>query len=247
MPPIKALILRPIKGYPYSVRTTITRANFRHLSTAFNCKGSDTSSPSKTSVDEETGEPKFRGITRFWNEVEVDGSKDDGYTVNLDGKAIKTPNRKILCTTSKIFAVLVAAEWNSVQRDNPLKSQSLPLTSILNRSIDDLSTAEERRDLITDGLLPYARTDTILFRAEFPQYLVDMETKAWDPILSWAKDRFGLDDLKSTTSLLSSQLSQNDEKILTEHVLKFNALKLAGNVFVFNSTNTFRVRESCYE
>ena len=51
------------------------------------------------------------------------------FTVELDGRPLKTPEGRSLEISSKTLAHLVAAEWSTV--DRILKPNSLPLVSVV--------------------------------------------------------------------------------------------------------------------
>lgn len=63
---------------------------------------------------------------RFWKTVNVK-QKDDKFTVNLDGRPLKTPDGRTLALpkSKPLFAGLIAAEWEF--QETLLKPFALPM------------------------------------------------------------------------------------------------------------------------
>ncbi|KAJ3031085.1 ATP synthase complex assembly protein atp12, partial [Rhizophlyctis rosea] len=97
-------------------------------------------------------------LRRFWKKVDVK-EVEGGYYVTLDGRNMKTPEgRPLLIPKEKrLLALLIAGEWES--QDTLLKSYSLPLTSVVVRSIDAFHDPETRKGVI-DTLLRYLNGDS---------------------------------------------------------------------------------------
>ncbi|HET7192057.1 MAG TPA: ATP12 family protein [Pseudolabrys sp.] len=119
---------------------------------------------------------------RFYGRAEV----ADGGTVLLDGKPVKTPARRALYLPTTALAEAVAAEWNSqVDVINPA---CMPLTRLTNVIIDAVSQTPRS---VAQEVEKYLRSDLLFYRAEAPATLVERQSRAWDPVLAWARDRFG--------------------------------------------------------
>lgn len=70
-------------------------------------------------------------ISRFYKNVTL-GTEPLGYTILLDGRALKAPNKnKIFVKHSRTLALLACAEW---ELTSVLKSHTLPITSIIVRA-----------------------------------------------------------------------------------------------------------------
>jgi len=82
---------------------------------------------------------------------------------------------------------LVATEWEN--QDKLLKTHALPMTSLVSRAIDAMHD-EPTRAQVREALLKYLYTDTICFHQDYPDALVELQKKHWDPIISWARDTF---------------------------------------------------------
>lgn len=122
---------------------------------------------------------------RFWTDASAE-SVPGGFTVHLDGRAIKTPNKSDFVVPTLALAQAVAAEWAAQgEKINPL---SMPCTRSANSSIDKVAP---QRDEVIALLADYGRTDLLCYRAEGPEDLVNLQAKSWDPMLKWAANHFG--------------------------------------------------------
>ncbi|KAJ3189823.1 ATP synthase complex assembly protein atp12 [Gaertneriomyces sp. JEL0708] len=139
-------------------------------------------------------------MRRFWKSVgvkEVDGT----YHITLDGRAMKTPDGRQIAIPSnkKVLALLVAGEWEG--QDKLLKSYSLPLTSVVVRSIDGLADATTRQGVI-DNLLRYLHTDSVCYYQDYPESFVKMQDTHWRPLIDWLKEAYDM-DVKTTHGIMS--------------------------------------------
>ena len=98
-------------------------------------------------------------LTRFYKKVNL-GTSALGFSVLLDGRPLKTPSGTVVNIPIKYqaLALLTCAEWEG--QDKILKSYSLPMTSIMVRSLDSLSCPETRQGVI-DNVLNYVDTDSV--------------------------------------------------------------------------------------
>jgi chaperone required for assembly of F1-ATPase len=117
---------------------------------------------------------------RFWKEATVEPS-DTGFTVRLDGRAVKTPAKAPLVLPTRALAEAIAAEWEAQQ--GRVRPETMPCTRAANSAIDKV--APLRAEVIAE-LAGYGGTDLICYRATGPQPLIDRQRAAWDPLLHWA-------------------------------------------------------------
>ena len=124
---------------------------------------------------------------RFYTKVGVNAG-DDGHSVTLDEKTIRTPSRNALVVPSRAVADLMAAEWTAQQEFiDPL---SMPITRLANSVLDAIST-EEQITAVRDDIAKYFGSDLLFYRASHPEALIARETAAWDPVLFWAAEDLG--------------------------------------------------------
>ncbi|MEX0282093.1 MAG: ATP12 family chaperone protein [Arenibacterium sp.] len=136
---------------------------------------------------------------RFWTSAEV-VETDDGFTVELDGRQIKTPNRSQLLLPGRGLAEAIAAEW--LEQDDVVKPHTMPMTRSANSAIDKV--APQRADVV-DMLAAYGDSDLLCYRADRPDELIRRQQKAWDPPLDWAATRYGARLMPRTGVIHESQ------------------------------------------
>ncbi|WP_236638217.1 ATP12 family protein [Mangrovicoccus ximenensis] len=122
---------------------------------------------------------------RFWKEAAV-AEAGDGWTVQLDGRAVKTPAKAALVLPSRAYAEAVAAEWDA--QEETVNPAIMPLTKLANSAIDNVAP---NHAAVAGMLAEYGGTDLLCYRAEAPADLVARQRAAWDPLLIWSAGRFG--------------------------------------------------------
>ena len=125
-------------------------------------------------------------LKRFWNAATVEQT-DDGFAVLLDGRSVKTPAKAGLIVPSKALAEKIASEWDAQEGDvNP---EIMPFTRAANAALDKVMHQFVE---VADLIAAYGENDLLCYRAAAPQELVDRQATAWDPILDWANDVYGV-------------------------------------------------------
>ena len=125
-------------------------------------------------------------MKRFYREASASASSDGGYTVLLDGKAVKTPKRAMLSLPNLALAEAVAEEWRG--QGEGIDPQSMPLTRLAFAAIDVVTPKRAR---IAEETLKYAGTDLLCYRAEGPPELATRQAHTWDPLLDWEAETYG--------------------------------------------------------
>ena len=125
-------------------------------------------------------------MKRFYKDVSTSAAADGGYTVLLDGKAVKTPKRAMLSLPTVPLADAIAAEWRA-QEEN-VDPQTMPLTRLSFAALDVVTPERER---VAAQVLKYAQTDLLCYRGEDPPELVARQAHTWDPLLDWAAETYG--------------------------------------------------------
>lgn len=122
---------------------------------------------------------------RFYKEASAQAG-EGGFILTLDGKNAHTPGRQPIATPSLELTQALASEWNA--QGEFIDPGSMPLTRIVNSALDGV--AREMGEVRAE-VVKYAGSDLLCYRAGEPQSLVDLQAKAWDPILAWAREALG--------------------------------------------------------
>lgn len=110
---------------------------------------------------------------------------DGGWTVALDGRAIRTPAKAAFVVPTAVLAGAAAAEWSS--QGEVLDPRQMPLTGFAYAAIDRVSPD---RPAFAADLARFAETELLCYRADDPAPLVARQAEVWDPLLAWAAGRY---------------------------------------------------------
>lgn len=122
---------------------------------------------------------------RFYKEVGT-GSDGEALTIELDGRPVRTPARRVLRLPTQAAAELVASEWRA--QVDVIDPGTMPVTRLVNSAIDGV---EAQFGAVFDEIVKYAGTDLLCYRAEGPPSLVEAQARKWNPVLDWARDTVG--------------------------------------------------------
>ncbi|MBN2907618.1 MAG: ATPase [Rhodobacteraceae bacterium] len=122
---------------------------------------------------------------RFWKASEV-APVADGFTVLLDGRAVKTPAKAALVLPTRAMAQAVAQEWDA--QPEVIAPLSMPVTRAANAAIDKVRVQHAEVAAMIAG---YGESDLLCHRAESPVELAARQAAAWDPLLDWACTALG--------------------------------------------------------
>ena len=121
-------------------------------------------------------------LKRFWKSAEIE-EREDGFSVFLDGRSIKTPAKAALILPSKGLARAIADEWDA--QEETVNPAEMPFTRSANAAIDKVTVQHEE---VATMLSDYGDNDLLCYRAESPVELVARQAAVWDPYLDWAAD-----------------------------------------------------------
>ncbi|WP_299667563.1 ATP12 family chaperone protein [uncultured Ruegeria sp.] len=122
---------------------------------------------------------------RFWTSgavVETEG----GYTVELDGRRVKTPAKAALVLPTHSMAEAVAEEWDAQEKE--IDPTTMPFTRSANAAIDKV---QHQHGEVAEMLTDYGNSDLLCYRATHPETLQKRQSEAWDPALDWAAEMLG--------------------------------------------------------
>lgn len=122
---------------------------------------------------------------RFWKQALAE-TCDGGFTVTLDGRAVKTPAKRALVVPTLAMAELIAAEWDA--QETRVRPETMPATRAANSAIDNV--AHNFAEIAAD-LARYGETDLLCYRATGPEGLVARQEAGWQPLLDWAATHLG--------------------------------------------------------
>lgn len=117
---------------------------------------------------------------RFWTDAQA-SQTEAGWTVQLDGRNVKTPAKAALTLPTRALADAIAAEWQA--QDDVVNPLSMPFTRSANAAIDKVAPQHGE---VADMLAAYGDADLLCYRADSPEALVKRQAETWDPYLDWA-------------------------------------------------------------
>jgi len=160
-------------------------------------------------------------VRRFWKEVTVEQG-DGGWTIQLDGRPVRTPARASLSLPNRALADAIADEWRSV--GDEVDPRDMPLTGFANAAIDRVAP---ERHAFAAGLGRYAEADLACYRSEWPPELVECQEQGWDPLLAWARRRYDV-DFATTSGLMHVPQPPATVDRLVHEVTALDPFRLAG-------------------
>ena len=125
-------------------------------------------------------------MKRFWKQVAVEPC-EGGYRVTLDGRPIRTPGGRAQIVPTPALAEEMAEEWRG--QGEEVDPQAFPLRDLADYAIDQVG-ADRAATIL--GLLPYAETDTLCYRADPDEPLHRRQQALWEPLLKAFETRHGV-------------------------------------------------------
>ena len=138
---------------------------------------------------------------RFYKDASVE-ELDGGFTVALDGRAVKTPAKQPLVIGLEGLAEAVALEWRA--QEDEIRHESMPMMRFVCTALDRV--APKRAEVVGETA-KFAETDLLCYRTAQPPELARRQAEAWQPLLDWAEARYGA-GLSTTTGMTA--IAQDD-------------------------------------
>jgi len=135
-------------------------------------------------------------VKRFYKQATVGERGDEGWPVLLDGRPVRTPEKRPLAVPSDRLAAAIAQEW--ADQGDTIQPFGMHLTRTANAAIDRVAP---NRALVEDELVGFGETDTLCYRVDGPPELAERQRRTWQPLLDWATGRFDC-ALAVTTGIL---------------------------------------------
>jgi len=138
-------------------------------------------------------------IKRFYSRVETAPVKS-GFTVELDGRPIRSPGQQVMHLPQQKMADELAREWH--QQEEFIDPAVMPVMQFASMVNDNIIPDPENA---RTEILKYANSDLLCYRVGEPQALVERQKKLWDPVLQRFESEYGIDFLTSTGILYVEQ------------------------------------------
>jgi chaperone required for assembly of F1-ATPase len=122
---------------------------------------------------------------RFWTSATVVPA-EGGFTVQLDGRPVRTPLKSPLIVPTRGLAEAIAAEWQA--QEGKVNPETMPFSRTANSALDKVAP---QFNAVADMLAEYGGSDLLCYRAEGPADLVALQCQSWDPLLDWAREELG--------------------------------------------------------
>jgi len=126
-------------------------------------------------------------VKRFYKDATASVAKSGKYAVLLDDKPIKTKSKQSLEVPTLALAEKVASEWQA--QGTEIKPDTMPFMTLSSTTIDSVIPQVEA---IALNLAAYGGSDLVCYRAENPDSLIKLQHDAWQPLVAWVKDRYGI-------------------------------------------------------
>jgi chaperone required for assembly of F1-ATPase len=160
-------------------------------------------------------------MKRFYKQAAV-SPEAGGVAILLDGRPVRTPARNLLRVPTEELAEAIAGEWNA--QGEKVEPLSMPLTGLANAAIDRVAPDPAA---FGRGLAEYGESDMLCYRAEGPQSLVERQGRLWDPLLGWARTRYGI-EIETTAGVMHRPQPSETVEQLGRAVAARGPFQLAG-------------------
>ncbi len=157
---------------------------------------------------------------RFYKQAAA-AQTDGGFSVTLDGRAVRTPAGQPLLLPTRALAEEIAEEWQS--QGDEIKPATMPMMQLAATALDRIRL--QRLDVV-EQIVNYARTDLVCYRAGEPVELVARQEATWGPVLDWLAERYGA-RLTVTNGVIPVPQDEAAVERLRQAVLGLDDLRLA--------------------
>jgi chaperone required for assembly of F1-ATPase len=125
-------------------------------------------------------------MKRFYKTANV-LAEGGGFTVALDGRPMRTPGKRALTVSRRPLAEAIAEEWNA--QGEAIAPAAMRITRLANTALDHVG---HHREDVRQAVSRFAATDLVCYRAGEPPDLAARQGEAWQPLLEWANERYGV-------------------------------------------------------
>ncbi len=110
-----------------------------------------------------------------------------GFTVTLDGRALRGPKGGKVILPTPALADQVAEEWRA--QGDALDLAGMHVTRLVNTAIESVPQA---REATAQAIADYAASDLLCYFATAPAGLLERQQRLWGPVLDRAETEAGL-------------------------------------------------------
>jgi len=121
---------------------------------------------------------------RIFNKAEV-VEQEQGFTVALDGRTVKTPARRDLLLPTQKLACSIALEFNN--QSEKIDPKTMAATRLANTVIDGIA---DNPQPIAEDIMRFIAADQLFYRAGAPEELNTRQREAFDPVLDFIETKF---------------------------------------------------------
>ncbi|SCW37284.1 ATP12 family chaperone protein [Ancylobacter rudongensis] len=123
---------------------------------------------------------------RFYKQARAAATENGLFRIELDGRPVRTPGRNLVAVAGERLAQALAQEWDA--QGEFIDPVTMPITRLANSAIDGVASAMTE---VGEEIVRYAGSDLLCYRVDTPAQLVALHAELWDPLLAWARERFG--------------------------------------------------------
>ena len=160
-------------------------------------------------------------MRRFYKKVEK-VKDNDGWTILLDGKSIKTPARQTLFLPTIALAENIVLEWE--EQGLAIDPLTMPLTGYAYSAID---RSQPMKNQLIEQICAYAQSDVLCYRVEKPIDLAERQEAEWQPVLDWLSVSRGI-DLRVTSGINHVEQEPVVLELVKSNVSSFDQYQLTG-------------------
>ena len=169
-------------------------------------------------------------LKRFYKAVDVAAETGGGFSVRLDGRAVRTPAKALLVLPTRALAETTAEEWRA--QGELIRLAAMPASRLADTAIDRIGPA---RAAVAAEIARMGGADVVCYFAEASRVLFERQTRRWGPVLDWARDELGLSFTRISGVVHEAQPAQTLAAIealaLAEDDFGLAALSMATGLF----------------
>lgn len=160
-------------------------------------------------------------IRRFYKDVTL-GEQAGGWQVMLDARGVKTVGGAPQIIPTEALAEALAAEWR--RQGETIDPASLPLRDMADYAIDVVAADPAG---VAEGLIAYAETDTLCYRADPDEPLHARQQAVWEPLLAGFEAAHGI-TLVRVSGILHRPQPPEALDVLRDRLRGLSPFQLAG-------------------